>query len=171
MQTDKHRLDAILNDSGSTPAEKAVAQAQLDSVDSEDGDYSEETIFPLLWADGVIDMSEQYLRAVYLADPQISIHWAWLKFWADRLRSESSTLRKLAECRIKMLADDVRIPEDLRRASAEFLAQLKQTKHGDALPPINIPGNERWRTMPPEELRERMAVQKKSWTDAFHTAR
>src|ERR1700730_5237706 len=132
MQNDRHRLETILNDSGSTPAEKAIAQEQLDTVDSEDGDYSEENVFRLLWAEGVIDMSEPYLRALYLADANTPIHWAWFKFWADRLRSKNATLCKFAECRSKLLAADVRIPEDVRRASAEFLAQLKQRKHGDA---------------------------------------
>ncbi len=70
-----------------------------------------------------------------------------------------------------MLSDDVRIPEDVRRASAEFLAQLKQRKFGDALPAINIPGNERWRTMPHEELRQRMALHKKSYADVCHSVR
>src|SRR5260370_37539821 len=92
----------IVNSHSTSPAERAEAQRELDAANS---DFSEETIFRLLWADGVIDMSEKHLRSVYLADPQTSIEWAHLKFWSDRLRSESSTLRKFAECRIKMFSD------------------------------------------------------------------
>jgi hypothetical protein len=167
----KDRIQRILDDPATSATERREAQAALDNINNEDGEFSEENIFRLLWADGVIDMDPQYLRALYLADSKTSIQWAWLKFWADRLRSGSSTLRKFAECRINMLADEVRIPEDVRRASADFLAQLKQRKHGESLPPISIPGNEQWRTMSNEELHQHAVLHKKSWTNAFYTVR
>jgi hypothetical protein len=174
MQSDKYRLEAIVHDLGSTSAEKAVAQAQLATLERNDtasGDFSEANIFRLLWDDGVIDASEEYLRASYLADPKTSIQWAWLAFWRDRLKSTSQTLRIFAKDCIQKIADDAALPADVRKAAADLLAAFNQRKAGDPIPAIQIPGNERWNTMSNEELYQHMVVHKKSWTAAFHTAR
>jgi hypothetical protein len=175
MKNDRYRLEAILNDLGSTSAEKAVAQAQLAALERNDtasGDFSEANIFRLLWDDGVIDASEEYLRAYYLADPQTSIQWAWLAFWRDRLKSTSQTLRIFAKDRIQKFADDAALPADVRKAAGDLLAAFTQRKADDPFPAIQIPGSERWETMSHDELYfKRMVPVKQSFTDAFYTAR
>jgi len=175
MQNDKHRLEAIVNDSGSTPAEKAVAQAQLATLERNDTpaeDFSEENLFRLLADDGVIGMDDEYLRAVYLADQGTSIWWAQLAFWRDRLKSTSQTLRSFAKGRIEKLADDANVAADVRKAAGDLLIAFNQRKASDPVPEIQIPGNERWKTMSGDELRHKhMAPVQKRLTEVFYTAR
>jgi hypothetical protein len=175
MQNDKHRLEAIVNDSGSTPTEKAVAKAQLAALERNDlpaGDFSEQNIFRLLADDGVIGMDDEYLRAVYLADSGTSIWWARLSFWRDRLKSGSQTLRSFSKDRIQKFADDSDIPADVRKAAGDLLTAFNQRKPGDSVPAIQIPGNERWKTMPGDELYfKHMAPIKKRVTETFYSPR
>jgi hypothetical protein len=106
-----------------------------------------------------------------LPDPATRIEWAWLKFWRDRLGSGSAILRELAECRIKLLAEDENTPSDVRQGAADFLRQFKQRTSSDPIPEIVVPGRERWRSMPHEELYQRAVLHKKSWIDAFYAVR
>jgi uncharacterized protein (UPF0147 family) len=173
------RDDAIaaltnLEKEGEDRIERRDAKKALDSLqatDTDERDFSDENVFRLLWADGVPDLSVEYLRTLYLPDPATRIEWAWLKFWRDRLGSSSAILRELAECRIKILAEDANTPTDVRRAAADFLTQLKQRTASDPIPEILVPNRERWRTMPHEELHQRAVLHKQSWIDAFYTPR
>jgi hypothetical protein len=175
MQNGKSRLEAILNDPGSTAAEKAIAQAQLATLEQNDtpsGDFSEQNIFRLLRDDGVIGTDDEHLRAVYLADAGTSIWWARLAFWRDRLKSESATLRAFAQHCIQKLADDQEVPADARKAAADLLAAFNQRKPGDPVPAIRIPGNEGWRTMSSDQLYFQHAVPyKKRLIETFYCAR
>ncbi len=175
MQNDRHRLEAILNDAGSTAAEKAIAQAQLATLEQNDapsGDFSEQSVFQLLADDGVLDMGDEYLRALYLADSGASIWWARLAFWRDRLKSDSLTLRTFAEHCIKKIADDREVPADARKGAADLLAAFNRRKAGDPVPAITIPGNERWKTMSSDELYFQHAVPyKKRLIETFYCAR
>jgi hypothetical protein len=168
----KEKLQHIIDDPATSASERREAQAALDNSANEDGEFSEENIFRLLWEDGVIDMSDEYMRAVYLADPSTSIWWARLAFWRDRLKSTSPTLRSFAKHCILKIADDAALPADARKAAADLLAAFNKRKAGDPVPAIQIPGSERWKTMSHDELYfKHMVPVKQSFTDAFYTAR
>ena len=161
---------------GETRIERRDAKRALDSLNAtepeDDGDFSQENIFRLLRDDGVIGVDDEHLRAVYLADPSTSIWWGRLAFWRDRLKSDSSTLRAFAQHCIQKLADDQEVPADARKAAADLLAAFNQRKAGDPVPAIQIPGNERWKTMPSHELYfQHMTPYKKRLNEVFYTAR
>jgi hypothetical protein len=170
MQNDKHRLDAILNDPGSTAAEKAVAQAQLAALERNNTamDFSDQNIARLLTDDGVLGVDDEWLRACYLFDDTAPIEWAWLALWRDRLDSKSPTLRVIAERMIRMLSEYDKVPADVRQAATNLIVQSKTHKAGDPLPELPIPGKKPVDEFTDEELYYRYMVPlKKKWIQNF----
>ena len=168
-------LKAIFDNPAASAEDRAAAQRLLTTLDANEmlgGDYSEQNIFRLLADDGVIGADDEHLRAVYLADPSTSIWWARLAFWRDRLKSGSQTLRSFSKDRIQKFTDDTNIPDDVRKAAGDLLSAFSQRKLGDPVPAIQIPGSERWKTMPGDELYlKHMAPIKKRVIETFYSPR